>query len=61
MAWAGFTTTATVSFAAEREKQLDALGDLIADHIDTDRLAALIDGGVPTDLPDLLLERAAAC
>jgi adenosylcobyric acid synthase len=61
MKWAGFTTTATVSFAAEREKQLDALGDLIADHIDTDRLTALIEGGVPTDLPDLLLERAAAC
>jgi adenosylcobyric acid synthase len=61
MRWAGFTTTATVSFAAEREKQLDVLGDLIADHLDTDRLMALVESGVPTDLPDLLLERAAAC
>jgi adenosylcobyric acid synthase len=47
---------ARISFAAERERQLDALGDLI-DHLDTDRLTALIDAGVPSDLPDLLLER----
>jgi adenosylcobyric acid synthase len=44
------------SFAEERERQLDALGDLI-DHLDTDRLLALIDEGVPAGLPDLVLER----
>ena len=46
------------SFAAERERQLDRLGDLIAGHLDTDRLRTLIERGVATDLPDLLLERA---
>ncbi|HEU0317307.1 MAG TPA: cobyric acid synthase, partial [Solirubrobacteraceae bacterium] len=51
-----FVPAPGVSFAAERERQLDALGDLVGAHVDTDRLAALIEGGVPTDLPDLLLE-----
>lgn len=49
---------AVIDFAAERERQLDRLGDLIEEHLDTDALAALISGGVPADLPDLLLERA---
>jgi adenosylcobyric acid synthase len=47
---------AQTSFAAERERQLDALGDLI-DHLDTDRVRALIEQGVPAGLPDLVLER----
>jgi adenosylcobyric acid synthase len=47
-----------IEFRAERERQLDRLGDLVEEHLDTDRLSALIDGGVPKDLPDLLLERA---
>ena len=47
---------AHTSFAAERERQLDALGDLI-DHLDTERLTALIEHGVPAGLPDLRLER----
>jgi adenosylcobyric acid synthase len=36
---------AGVSFAAERERQLDALGDLVADHLDTGALLRLIEGG----------------
>ncbi len=53
-----FTPAPAVSFAAERERQLDALGDLVEHHLDTDRLCALIERGVPTNLPDLLLECA---
>ncbi len=49
-------TPAFVDFGAERERQLDRLGDLIEEHVDTDGLRAVIEGGVPTDLPDLLLE-----
>ncbi|WP_354700354.1 Cobyric acid synthase [Paraconexibacter sp. AEG42_29] len=52
---------ATIDFHAERERQLDRLGDLIEDHLDTAALLELIERGVPTDLPDLLLERAATC
>ncbi|MGA2453862.1 MAG: cobyric acid synthase [Solirubrobacteraceae bacterium] len=44
------------SFAAAREARLDVLGDLIEQHLDTARLAALIDGGVPTDLPSIATE-----
>jgi adenosylcobyric acid synthase len=53
-----FVPAPAVSFTAERERQLDVLGDLIDQHLDTDHLRALIERGVPTDLPDLLLERA---
>ena len=35
-----------VSFRAERERQLDALGDLVADHLDTGALMRLIEHGV---------------
>jgi adenosylcobyric acid synthase len=42
---------AGVSFGAERERQLDALGDLIADHLDTAALLRLIGDGVPGDVP----------
>jgi len=38
-------------FAALRERQLDALGDLIADHADTSALQRLIERGVPAGLP----------
>jgi adenosylcobyric acid synthase len=44
------------SFAAARGARLDALGDLIADHLDTARLSALIEGGVPAGLPTLTTE-----
>jgi adenosylcobyric acid synthase len=40
-----------VSFQAERERQLDALGDLVADHLDTGALLRLIEGGAPAALP----------
>jgi adenosylcobyric acid synthase len=49
------------SFAAVREAHLDALGDLVAGHLDTGRLAALIDGGPPADLPTLATEVRACC
>jgi adenosylcobyric acid synthase len=42
---------AGVSFQAERERQLDALGDLIADHLDTSALLRLIENGVPGARP----------
>jgi adenosylcobyric acid synthase len=46
----------TGSFAAAREARLDVLGDLVETHLDTDRLTALIEGGVPTDLPTVTTE-----
>jgi adenosylcobyric acid synthase len=53
-----FVPASGVSFADERERQLDVLGDLVEHHLDTDRLRTLIEHGAPADLPDLLLERA---
>jgi adenosylcobyric acid synthase len=53
-----FVPAPAISFTAERERQLDRLGDLVEEHLDTARLTSLIEDGVPTDLPDLLLERA---
>jgi adenosylcobyric acid synthase len=38
-------------FAALRERQLDALGDLIAEHADTSALWRLIERGAPAGLP----------
>jgi adenosylcobyric acid synthase len=46
----------TGSFAAAREARLDVLGDLVEQHLDTDRLTALIEGGVPADLPSVATE-----
>jgi adenosylcobyric acid synthase len=43
-------------FAARRARRLDALGDLVADHLDTARLAELIEDGPPADLPTLTTE-----
>ena len=40
-------------FAAVREARLDALGDLVADHLDTAAVARLISGGAPVGLPRL--------
>ena len=51
----------TVSFAAAREARLDVLGDLVEDHLDTDRLGALIEGGVPADLPSIATEIRPCC
>jgi adenosylcobyric acid synthase len=46
-----FEPDASVSFAAEREKQLDRLGDAVEEHLDTDRLWRLIEGGPTAGLP----------
>jgi adenosylcobyric acid synthase len=46
----------TTCFAAVREARLDALGDLVAGHLDTARLSALIENGAPRGLPTLRSE-----
>ena len=51
----------TTPFAAAREARLDVLGDLVADHLDTDQLTALIEAGVPTDLPSIETEVRPCC
>jgi adenosylcobyric acid synthase len=40
-----------VSFQAERERQIDALGDLIGQHAGTAELLRLIEAGAPAGLP----------
>jgi adenosylcobyric acid synthase len=54
-------TPGTAAFADVRERRLDTLGDLIADHLDTARLTALIEHGVPADLPTIATEVRACC
>lgn len=49
----------TAAFAAAREQQLDVLGDLIEQHVDTAALSALIGGGVPAGLPTVRAEAGA--
>ncbi len=44
------------SFVAAREERLDALGDLVAAHLDTARVAELIEVGIPEALPTLRTE-----
>ncbi|WP_460366672.1 cobyric acid synthase [Actinocorallia lasiicapitis] len=48
-----FVPAPATNFAELREQQLDLLGDLVADHLDTGALARLIDGGAPAGLPAL--------
>jgi len=43
-------------FAGRRARRLDVLGDLVANHLDTTHLAALIEDGPPADLPTLTTE-----
>src|SRR4051794_25181063 len=50
----GFVPAPDTDFAAVREARLDRLGDLIAEHADTDALWRLIENGPPGDLPLLL-------
>jgi adenosylcobyric acid synthase len=50
-----FEPAPSTNFAAERETQLDRLGDLIEEHLDTDRILGLIESGAPLDLPTLTL------
>jgi adenosylcobyric acid synthase len=46
----GFKPAADVDFAAARAAQLDLLGDLIADHLDTDVVLDLLAHGAPPNL-----------
>ncbi|MGW4033520.1 cobyric acid synthase [Streptomyces sp. NPDC004838] len=46
-----FVPAPDTSFAALREEQLDRLGDLVEEHVDTDALMRLIERGAPEDLP----------
>ncbi|WP_285747644.1 cobyric acid synthase [Lentzea sp. NBRC 105346] len=43
--------TGTVSFAHERAAQLNLLGDLVADHLDTAKVIELLERGAPKGLP----------
>jgi adenosylcobyric acid synthase len=47
----GFEPAPDTSFAAERDAQLDLLGDLVEEHIDTRALEHVISHGAPLDLP----------
>jgi adenosylcobyric acid synthase len=49
-----FVPAPDVSFAALRSSRLDALGDLVADHLDTAALVRLIEGGAPRGLPTVV-------
>jgi adenosylcobyric acid synthase len=40
-----------VAFADVREARLDALGDLVADHVDRDAILRLVEQGAPAGLP----------
>ncbi|MFC0431112.1 cobyric acid synthase [Kutzneria buriramensis] len=46
----GFTAAEGTSFAAARTAQLDLLGDLVEEHLDTEALLALIERGAPEGL-----------
>ncbi|MEV0616868.1 cobyric acid synthase [Nonomuraea sp. NPDC050404] len=48
-----FTPDPDTDFAGLREERLDALGDLVEQHLDTDALLHLIQHGPPKDLPVL--------
>ena len=47
----GFVVAPGTSFAAQRERMLDLLGDLVEEHLDTGALWRLIEDGPPRDLP----------
>ncbi|MCK2242520.1 MULTISPECIES: cobyric acid synthase [unclassified Crossiella] len=47
----GFTPAPDTDFAAARAAQLDLLGDLVADHLDTDAVQRLLESGAPRGLP----------
>jgi adenosylcobyric acid synthase len=50
----------TRPFAAVREAHLDALGDLVGRHVETEALTELIDGGAPAGLPTLEVRQCCA-
>ncbi|MFI6578047.1 cobyric acid synthase [Nocardiopsis sp. NPDC050513] len=47
----GYVPAGDTDFAAVREARLDALGDLVGRHLDTDRIRRLLAEGAPSDLP----------
>lgn len=47
----GFTPAPDTDFAGRRTAQLDLLGDLVADHLDTDAVWALVEKGARPGLP----------
>lgn len=47
----GFRVADGTRFAALRERAVDLLGDLVAEHLDTEKLWRLIDDGIPRGLP----------
>jgi adenosylcobyric acid synthase len=51
----------TRSFAAARAARLDVLGDLIEQHLDTERLQQLISEGAPAGLPEIATEVRECC
>jgi adenosylcobyric acid synthase len=51
----------TTAFADARAARHDVLGDLIAAHMDTERLRAMIEGGVPSGLPTIETEVRPCC
>ncbi len=51
-----FTVARNVSFESIREARLERLADLVADHLDHDRIHALLTAGAPP-LPELRLTR----
>jgi adenosylcobyric acid synthase len=51
LAGRGFRPAPDTRFADMRQAQLDAMGDLVADHLDTAEVSRLITGGPPRGLP----------
>jgi adenosylcobyric acid synthase len=49
----GFRVAPDTRFGAARERMLNALGDLIEQHVDTDALWRLIEDGAPAEVPTL--------
>lgn len=49
----GFTVAPDTDFSAVRERMLDLLGDLVAEHLDPAALSRLIEHGPPKNLPFL--------
>ena len=53
LAGRAFTPAPDTAFAAVRQARLELLGDLVADHLDTDALTSLIENGPPPALPSV--------
>ncbi|HLY34745.1 MAG TPA: cobyric acid synthase, partial [Jatrophihabitantaceae bacterium] len=51
-----FVASETTSFAASRAARLDALGDLVEQHLDTAAVLRLIERGAPPGLPSVVTE-----